>query len=220
MAEFYDWFSFLFSARGIIKKALLGLDILKDLNIWFCLKCDVRAQLCPDGVKYTEFVEDIRQLAIREGVIENFVGCLRCGRYFLPLLTMECLKEVLTGKELADEFIELCSQCRRDDVAEGVSQAYAAASKAAGPMKIGCVKAEAINAFVREKECSGCGVCELLCPYRAIELQLKDQKRVSCVNAALCKGCGTCGAACPSAAISMQHFTDEQILAQVEALFS
>jgi Fe-S oxidoreductase len=118
MAEFYDRFSFLFSARGIIKKALLGLDVLKDSNIWFCLKCDVCAQLCPAGVKYAEFVEDIRQLAIRERVTENSVGCPRCGRYYLPLPTVERLKEVLAGKGLADEFIDLCPQCRRDDVAE------------------------------------------------------------------------------------------------------
>jgi len=117
MAEFYDRFSFMFSARGIIKKALLGLDILKDSNIWFCLECDTCAKLCPAGVKYAEFVEDIRQLAISEGITENSVICPRCGRYYLPLPTVERLKEVLAGTGLTSEFIELCPQCRRDDVA-------------------------------------------------------------------------------------------------------
>ena len=118
MAEFYDRFSFLFSARGIIKKALLGLDILKDSNIWFCLECDVCARLCPAGVKYAEFVEDIRQLAISEGITENSAVCPRCGRYYIPLPTKERLKEILAGSGLAGEFIELCPQCRRDDMAE------------------------------------------------------------------------------------------------------
>jgi len=118
MAAFYDRFSFLFSARGIIKKALLGLDILKDSNIWFCLECDTCAKLCPAGVKYAEFVEDIRQLAIKEGITKSSVVCPRCGRYYLPLPTVERLKEVLDGKGLAGEFIELCPQCRRDDMAE------------------------------------------------------------------------------------------------------
>ena len=121
MAEFYDRFSFLFSARGIIKKALLGLDILKDSNIWFCLECDTCARLCPAGVKYAEFVEAIRQLAIKKGVTKDSVVCLRCGRYYLPLPTMERLKEVLAGKGLAGEFTELCPQCRRDDVAGKVA---------------------------------------------------------------------------------------------------
>jgi len=118
MAEFYDRFSFLFSARGIIKKALLGLDILRDSNIWFCLECDTCAKLCPAGVKYAEFVEDIRQLAIRKGITKNSMVCPRCGRYYLPLPTVERLKEVLAGKGLSDEFVELCPQCRRDNVAE------------------------------------------------------------------------------------------------------
>ena len=123
--------------------------------------------------------------------------------------------------EFAMDGIYICGSARwPTDVTEGVSQAYAAASKAAGPLRMGYVKAEAINAFVNEDECSGCGVCEVLCPFRAIELQPRDEKRVSHVNEAVCKGCGTCGAACPSGAISMHHFTDEQILAQVEALFS
>jgi len=123
--------------------------------------------------------------------------------------------------EFAMDGIYICGSARwPTDVTEGISQAYAAASKAAGPLRMGYVKAEAINAFVNEDECSGCGICEVLCPFQAIELQPRDGKRVSHVNEAVCKGCGTCGAACPSGAIAMHHFTDEQILAQVEALFS
>ena len=123
--------------------------------------------------------------------------------------------------EFAMDGIYICGSARwPTDVTEGVSQAYAAAAKAAGPLRMGYVKAEAINAFVNEDECSGCGVCEVLCPFQAIELQPRDGKRVSHINEAVCKGCGTCGAACPSGAIAMHHFTDEQILAQVEALYS
>jgi heterodisulfide reductase subunit A len=122
--------------------------------------------------------------------------------------------------EFAMDGIYICGSARwPTDVPEGISQAYAAASKAAGPMGTGYIKAEAINALVDEDKCSGCGICELLCPFQAIELQPRDDKRVSHISEALCKGCGTCGAACPSGAITMHHFTDEQILAQVEALF-
>jgi heterodisulfide reductase subunit A len=42
---------------------------------------------------------------------------------------------------------------------------------------------------------------------------------VARVNEALCKGCGTCVATCPAGAITGQHFTDEQIYAQIEGLF-
>jgi len=122
--------------------------------------------------------------------------------------------------EFAMDGVYICGSARwPTDVAEGISQAYAAASKAAGPLRIGHVKPEAINAVVDEDKCSGCGICELLCPFQAIELQPKDSRRVSHVNEAMCKGCGTCSAACPSGAITMHHFTNDQILAQVEALF-
>ena len=122
--------------------------------------------------------------------------------------------------EFAIDGIYICGSARwPTDVSEGISQAYAAASKAAGPMRIGYVKPEAINAWVDEDKCSGCGICELLCPFNAIELKPKDGKRVSHVNEALCKGCGVCGAACPSGAITMNHFRDVEIMAQIEALF-
>ncbi len=123
--------------------------------------------------------------------------------------------------EFATDGIYLCGSARwPTDIAEGVCQAYAAAAKAAIPMRRGYVKPEAITALVDEDKCSGCGICEPLCPFKAIELQSRDGKRVSHVSEAVCKGCGTCGAACPSRAITMNHFRDVEILAQIEALFS
>jgi heterodisulfide reductase subunit A len=40
------------------------------------------------------------------------------------------------------------------------------------------------------------------------------------INAALCKGCGTCVATCPAGAIRALHFTDEQIVAQIEGVLA
>jgi heterodisulfide reductase subunit A len=122
--------------------------------------------------------------------------------------------------EFATDGIYLCGSARwPTDIAEGISQAYAAASKAAIPMRRGYVKPEAITSFVNEDICSGCGICVALCPYKAMELQIKDDKKVSHSITALCKGCGTCGAACPAGAITMNHFRDEEIVAQIGALF-
>jgi len=38
------------------------------------------------------------------------------------------------------------------------------------------------------------------------------------VNAALCQGCGTCVAACPAAAIKGNHFTNEELVAEMEGV--
>jgi len=76
------------------------------------------------------------------------------------------------------------------------------------------------TAVVDEILCAGCKTCISLCPYTAISfIEEIDEKGVARVNEALCKGCGTCAAACPSGAITARHFTDQQILAQIEGLF-
>lgn len=121
--------------------------------------------------------------------------------------------------EFATDGIFICGSARWPvDAAEAVSQAYASSSKAAIPMRRGYIKPEAITSSVNENLCGGCGICEVVCPYRAMGMVSKNGKRVAQVVVAQCKGCGTCGAVCPSGAISMNHFRDEQILAQIEAL--
>jgi heterodisulfide reductase subunit A len=121
--------------------------------------------------------------------------------------------------EFATDGIYVCGSARwPTDIPEGISQAYAAAAKAAIPMRRGKISPEAITSFVNEEKCSGCGVCVELCPYQALELLPRDGKRVSHAIEALCKGCGTCGAACPAGAISINHYRDEQVFAQIEAL--
>jgi heterodisulfide reductase subunit C len=117
MVDVYEQFSYKLSARGIIKKALLGLDLLNDINIWFCLACDTCARICPAGVKYAEFIETIRQLVISEGKTDNCRFCESCGRYFVQLPLSEHLKDELGETSSSGEFLDLCPHCRRDSAA-------------------------------------------------------------------------------------------------------
>jgi heterodisulfide reductase subunit A len=102
-------------------------------------------------------------------------------------------------------------------VGEVVSQAQAAASRAAIPLLNGSVRAEPIISNVNEELCIGCALCESLCPFKAIQTEMTEAGRKARVITASCKGCGACGAACPQHAISMQHFTNAQIEAQIDA---
>lgn len=102
------------------------------------------------------------------------------------------------------------------DIPESISQACGAASRAAIPMAKRKISAEAIYAVVDEDTCTGCRTCEALCPYGAIKVD--DVEKVAKVINVVCKGCGLCGASCPEKAITMQHFTDEQLMAQVRAV--
>lgn len=120
--------------------------------------------------------------------------------------------------EFATDGIFICGSARWPvDITEAIAQAYACASKAAIPLRRGYVKPEPITASVNELRCSGCGICEPVCAYKAINKVSKNGKTVSEVVTAQCKGCGTCGASCPAGAITMSHFTDNEIMAQIDA---
>jgi len=103
------------------------------------------------------------------------------------------------------------------DVPDTVAHAGAAASMALALLDKGEVTISPQVAVVDEKLCSACKTCLSLCPYTAISFI--EEENVVRVNEALCKGCGTCVASCPAGAITARHFTDRQILAQIEGLF-
>jgi heterodisulfide reductase subunit A len=101
------------------------------------------------------------------------------------------------------------------DIKDSVTQASAAASRANILMAKGKVTVEAITSRINPEICTGCGRCEKVCPYHAIEVD-KENKTAKVIEAA-CSGCGTCGAECPFEAITMRHFTDQQIYSQIDA---
>ncbi len=103
------------------------------------------------------------------------------------------------------------------DIKDAVTQASAAAARAARIMSPGKITVEAITSRVDEDKCTSCGICARVCPYNAITVDKKN-KRPAVVIEAACAGCGTCAAECPFDAIEMNHFTDSQILSQVDAI--
>jgi heterodisulfide reductase subunit A len=85
-----------------------------------------------------------------------------------------------------------------------------------GRIQQGQIALEPVRANVIEEKCSACRTCNDLCPFSAITFD--TEKEVSLVNPALCQGCGTCVVACPAGAITGTHFSDRQIMAQIEGL--
>ncbi len=78
------------------------------------------------------------------------------------------------------------------------------------------IEIEPITAGVDETHCAGCHLCITVCPYHAIAFN--PELNVSRINAVLCHGCGTCVAACPAGAITGHHFTNAQIMAEMEGV--
>ena len=102
------------------------------------------------------------------------------------------------------------------DIPASVAQGAAAAARVLGKIQQGVIALEPIKASINEIQCSGCRICNGLCPFNAIAF-IEDDK-VSSINPALCQGCGTCVAACPAGAISGTGFRDAQIIAQIDGL--
>ena len=105
------------------------------------------------------------------------------------------------------------------DIKESVTQASAAAARAIRLMHKGEILTEPITSEVIAEHCKSCGKCAEVCPYNAITVDVK-RKTPAVVNTAACAGCGTCAAECPFGAISMNHFTDIQIIDQIDALLA
>ncbi len=103
------------------------------------------------------------------------------------------------------------------DIKESVTQGTAAASRAVRLMHKGEIASEPITASVVTDLCNSCGICAKVCPYNAIVVDVK-KKTPAVVNTAACAGCGTCGAECRSNAIVLNHFTDQQINTQTDAI--
>ena len=111
-------------------------------------------------------------------------------------------------------FVAGCCQGPKD-IPDTVAQANAAAAEALALISRGKVEVESATAVINEKLCTGCQLCKAVCPYSGA-IAFDEEKGVCRVNEALCKGCGACVGGCPSDAISLSHYTNEQLLAQME----
>jgi len=102
---------------------------------------------------------------------------------------------------------------------ESIAQAQAAAARAATILAKQFVTVEPIVSSIDQEKCIGCGLCQTLCPFGAMELEEIAGVGFRAVNiAASCKGCGLCASSCPEKAIDMLHFRDSQLMAIIAAV--
>ncbi|TEU15796.1 MAG: FAD-binding protein [Dehalococcoidia bacterium] len=105
------------------------------------------------------------------------------------------------------------------DVPESVTQGGAAAEYVLKLFSQESIEAEPMTSIVDITRCTGCLLCQQVCPFQAIEAEtLRDGRIVASINESVCKGCGICVAACRPGAIKLRGFSDQQILAEVMAL--
>ncbi len=102
------------------------------------------------------------------------------------------------------------------DIPDTVAQANGAAAEALTIVVKDKMELEATTAMVNPASCCACQNCVRVCPYGAPFFN--EPKGVSEINEALCKGCGLCASVCPTGAIIARHFTNDQVLAEMEGL--
>ena len=102
-------------------------------------------------------------------------------------------------------------------IPEAISQAYGASGRALTLLSHDTVTASGSVCEVNESECVSCGACITACTYGAIEFHSTPQGDKALVNPVLCKGDGLCNAKCPTGAIFLKHYTDAEILSQIDA---
>lgn len=102
---------------------------------------------------------------------------------------------------------------------ENISQAKAAAGRAATALAKANIETDGKAAFVNKRKCMACGVCVEVCPSKAATLVTDERGNTAAeVNPALCKGCGACSSSCRCGAINVKGCSNEQIMAMVQAV--
>jgi heterodisulfide reductase subunit A len=120
--------------------------------------------------------------------------------------------------EFAADGVFLCGMAHNPKhIPEAISQAYGAAGRVLTLLSNDIVTVSGSVCEVTEKTCMGCGACIAVCTYGAIEFRETRQGKKAIVNPVICKGDGLCNAVCPTGAIFLKHFTDEELLSQIDA---
>jgi heterodisulfide reductase subunit A-like polyferredoxin len=120
--------------------------------------------------------------------------------------------------DFATEGVFLCGLAHSPKfIDENISQARAAAARAATVLSKTQLDVSAQVSYVSQQKCISCMTCVTVCPYSAPYCN-KDGKGQ--IEAAKCMGCGICAAECPARAIQLHHFETDQFLVMIRELFA
>jgi heterodisulfide reductase subunit A len=122
--------------------------------------------------------------------------------------------------EFATDGVYLCGLAHYPKfIQETINQAYGAAGRALTLLSRDVVVASGSVCAVDEDKCVSCGACITVCSYGAIEFVETSRGRKAMVNPVLCKGDGLCNTVCATSAIVLKHYTDEELLSEIDAAF-
>ena len=164
---------------------------------------------------------DADVLALAAAVIPSAATKEIAGFFKVTLSPDGFFKEAhvkLRPVEFATDGVYLCGLAHYPKfMQETINQSYGASGRVLTLLSHDTVTASGSVCEVDENRCISCGACITVCAYGAIEFYETPQGRKAKVNPVLCKGDGLCNTVCATTAISLKHFTDEEVLSEIDA---
>jgi heterodisulfide reductase subunit A-like polyferredoxin len=118
--------------------------------------------------------------------------------------------------DMASDAVFVCGTAHSPKlISESISQAMAAASRAATFLSQSEITLSVVTAKVDQEHCAACLVCVRSCPHDVPRI---NKDGVSEIDPALCRGCGVCAAECPAKVIELNWYEDDQVMSKVDAL--
>jgi len=175
----------------------------------------------PDPVLGKQLELDADLLSLAAAVVPSPTTSEVAGLFKVALSPDGFFKEAhvkLKPVEFAADGVYLCGTAHYPKhIQEVINQAYGAAGRVLTLLSHETVTASGSVCEVKEDDCISCGACITACTYEAIEFVETPKGRKARVNPVLCKGDGLCNSKCPTNAIVLKHFTNEELLSQVDA---
>ena len=118
--------------------------------------------------------------------------------------------------DFATEGVYLCGLAHSPKMLdENISQARAAAARAATVLSKTHLDVGAEVSEVNQDKCISCMTCVHVCPYSAPFVNIDNKGEIV---AAKCMGCGICVSECPARAIQLNHFESKQFSIMLDNL--
>ncbi len=177
--------------------------------------------IATDPILGQKLAIDADVLSLAAAVIPSASTNEVAGLFKVTLSPDDFFKEAhvkLRPVEFSADGVYLCGTAHYPKhIQETINHAYGAAGRVLTLLSHDTVIASGSVCEVKENDCVSCGACISACTYGAIEFRETPQGKKAWVNPVLCKGDGLCNAKCPTNAIVLKHFTDEELLSQIDA---
>jgi heterodisulfide reductase subunit A-like polyferredoxin len=161
------------------------------------------------------------QLVLSTGIVANDDNVKISNMLKVPLNSNGFYVEAhmkLRPVDFATEGLFLCGLAHSPKMTdENISQAKAAAARAATILSKTHLEVGAQVSIVNQSKCISCMTCVKVCPYGAPNSNYDHKAEIA---SAKCMGCGICVAECPAKAIQLNHFNSNHFEIMIDQLFN